>query len=230
MTIQETFLPFRVFGNVRLCDYEQIFKLKCCLCIFQIDDLIQDKKKDPRAMFKTWLQPWFGVENGRKYVNRWYDDVVHYDFWWIVGGQKWSRSDGLHAFTSRGKTQPPTNHGAGPPHSQSSHIQGRRHKYSESLCVGTSVWTLPASVLRVTVREPGFRQVFCSPCGSATVQTASLQLFPPSETSTHPTSRFELMQRCTKNKRILNETITYKKQRQSRIKNKNAELLYAPEL
>jgi len=143
------------------------------------------------------------------------NDGIHYDFWWIVidvGEQKWSRSDGLHAFTSRGKTQPPTNHGAGPPHSQSSHIQGRKQGYSKSFSV-FKWWdfrfnpsSLSFSVLRVTVREQGFRQVFCSPCGSATVQTASLQLFPPSETSTHPTSRFEDMQytqRRTKNKRIL---------------------------
>ncbi len=58
-----------------------------------------------------------------------------------------------------------------------------------------------SSVLRVTVRKLGFRQVFCNHCGSATVQTASLLLFPPSETSTHPISRFEDMH--TQNKHIL---------------------------
>lgn len=85
------------------------------------------------------------------------------------------------------------------------------------------------SVLRVTVREQGFRQVFCRPCGSATVQTAYLQLFPPSETCTHPTSRFEDMQTQRRTKKThthfctqcANETITYKKQRQSWVKNKN---------
>ncbi len=92
---------------------------------------------------------------------------------------------------------------------------------------------LSSSVLRVTVRELEFRQVFCNHSGSATVQTASLQLYPPSETSTHPMSRFEDMHTHTKthtHPQCANETITYKKQHQSWVKNKNEQLRCNPEL